>query len=118
MPLLPDRQAFTTTLLHHPADPFRLLVENGKDYAIYLLDPCGRFLRWHKSVEAVSGYSADEIAPLHPLDFFTGGEKEIVRDRIAEVFRTGRSEVEAHIVTKAGDRLPYYFNGVSAEIDG
>ena len=46
MPSQPERTSFTTTLLHHAADPFRLLVENVKDYAIYLLDPAGRIASW------------------------------------------------------------------------
>ncbi len=52
---------FTTTLLHHAADPFRLLVESVKDYAIYLLDPTGRIASWNTGAERIKGYTATEV---------------------------------------------------------
>ena len=58
------------------------------------------------------------MARLHPLDFFAGAENDLLRERMAGVFRTGWGEVEAHVATRDGRRLPYYFNGVREELDG
>ncbi len=35
--------------------------------AIYFYDDTGRFLRWNRNLELVSGYSAAEVAAMHPL---------------------------------------------------
>ena len=58
----------------------------------YLFDDQGRFLRWNKNLETVSGYSNEEIAHLSPLDFFGEPDKEIVANRIREVFLTGEDK--------------------------
>ena len=58
---------FTTTLLHLAADPFRLLVESVKDYAIYLLDPAGRIVSWNTGAERIRGHAAEEVLGL-PFD--------------------------------------------------
>ncbi|HTJ79093.1 MAG TPA: PAS domain S-box protein [Rariglobus sp.] len=84
----------------------------------YLYDRNGRFLRWNKNFETVSGYSAAEMAELHPIDFFNGADKERVASRIAEVFAKGESAIEASFVTKNGEEIPYYFTGKRISLDG
>ena len=37
------------------------MIENVKDYAIFMLDPEGRIVTWNKGAEAATGYSAEEI---------------------------------------------------------
>jgi PAS domain S-box-containing protein len=74
-------------------------------------DEEGRFLRWNKSFEAVSGYSADEIADMHPLEFFTGQDRSLIAARIQEVFETGSTTAEAEFVAKDGRKTPYLFTG-------
>jgi len=78
---------------------------------LYFYDEHGRFLRWNRNLETISGYSAGEIAQMHPLDFFPDREKESLTERIAEVFEHGESCIEASLVTKDGRTLPYFFTG-------
>ncbi len=79
---------------------------------LYLFDEQGRFLRWNKNFERVSGYSAAEMASLHPLDLFVGETKTRVAERIAETFTAGESSVEAELMAKDGTVTPHYFTGV------
>ena len=85
---------------------------------VYFYDDQGRFLRWNRNFEVVSGYSSEEIAQMHPLDFFSGAEKEPLRQRIAEVFAEGESSVEAAFLTKDGCVVPYFFTGRRVMFDG
>jgi PAS domain S-box-containing protein len=78
---------------------------------LYFYDTSGRFLRWNRNFETVSGYSGDEIARMHPLDFFAEDEKPRLEERIAEVFTLGESSVEADFLSKDGVRTPFYFTG-------
>jgi PAS domain S-box-containing protein len=78
---------------------------------LYFYDLQGRFLRWNRNFEKVSGYSAAEIARMHPLDFFRPDARARIRDRIAEVFESGESAVEAEFLSKDGSTTPYYFTG-------
>ncbi|MDH4099201.1 MAG: CHASE domain-containing protein, partial [Nitrospirota bacterium] len=77
----------------------------------YLIDKDGRFVRWNRKLEEVTEYSADEIARMHPLDFFEGATKSYIAARIEEVFRTGESFAEADLFTKSGKNIPFYLTG-------
>lgn len=78
---------------------------------LYFYDSQGRFLRWNRNFEVVSGYTGAEISTMHPLDFFLPEEKPMVGARVAEVFAAGGSTVEALFVSKGGERRPYFFTG-------
>ncbi len=84
----------------------------------YLMTAEGRFVRWNKNFETVSGYTAEELARLHPTDLFTGEEKELIRQRIGIVFAEGESDAEAHFTSKDGTRTPYYFTGRRVLLNG
>jgi PAS domain S-box-containing protein len=83
----------------------------------YFYDQTGKFLRWSKTLETVSGYSAKEIAQMKPLDFFEEEQKRYVAQSIQEVFQAGESGGETNFVSKNGKRTPYYFTGKRIEIE-
>ena len=85
---------------------------------IYFYDGHGRFLRWNRSFEVVSGYGADEIRRMHPLQFFAGADRRRVEERIAEVFARGEASVEAEFVAKDGSATPYFFTGRRVPLEG
>lgn len=85
---------------------------------LYLYDERRGFLRWNRSFAAVSGYSAEEIARLHPLDFFTGDDRRRVEEKIAAVFEDGESTVEAAFLSKGGRVTPYFFTGRRIVFEG
>jgi PAS domain S-box-containing protein len=84
----------------------------------YLYDREGRFLRHNRNFERVSGYTADEVASMHPLDFFDAEEKPLLEARIAEVFTVGEAMVEASFKAKDGRLTPYLFTGKKIVFDG
>lgn len=85
---------------------------------VYFYDDTGRFLRWNRNFEVVSGYSGAEIASMHPLDFFADDERALLASRIGAVFDRGEAWVEANIVAKDGTRTPYYFTGRRVSWEG
>ncbi len=84
----------------------------------YVFDDAGRFVRWNRRLEEVSGYSAAEIARMSPLDFIAEKDRQTVATRILEVFTAGRSEADGHFLTKGGEEIPYLFTGVRFQSDG
>jgi PAS domain S-box-containing protein len=84
----------------------------------YLFDSQGRFLRWNRNLEHVSGFSAEEVSKMHPLDFFRGQDKELIEQRIQEVFTKGHVTTEAQFTTKNGTAIPYLFSGERLVLDG
>ena len=84
----------------------------------YLFDIHGKIEKWNTNFEKVTEYSTEEIAKMHPLDFFKGKDQENVAERIMTVFEEGVSEVEAELFTKSGKKIPHYFTGYQFEIEG
>jgi PAS domain S-box-containing protein len=85
---------------------------------VYFYDRNGRFLRWNRNFALVSGYSDDEIATMHPLQFFGPRDRERVADRIVDVFERGEASVEAGFLTKSGRSIPYLFTGRQVALEG
>lgn len=85
----------------------------------YLIDGHGHFIHWNRGFEQVTGYTAEEIAGMRPLDFFgSAADRERVAACIEQVFSEGQSDVEAGFTGKDGHSTPYYFNGRRILIDG
>ena len=84
----------------------------------YLFNTQGQYLRWNKNLETVTGYTSDEIKKIHPLDFFNEKEKEMVKDKIANVFVIGEDYVEANFRAKDGHEIPYFFTGMVTNYEG
>lgn len=56
---------------------FRLLVEGGKDYAIFMLDPEGNIISWNTGAEKIKGYKSTEILGMPFSCFYTGEDRAI-----------------------------------------
>lgn len=85
----------------------------------YVFDDKGRFVRWNRNLEQVSGYTHEEVASSGPLDFLCSvDEKRQVEEAINAVLQGERRTLEADLVTKSGKHIPYYFTGVRIELNG
>ncbi|HEY0340469.1 MAG TPA: ATP-binding protein, partial [Steroidobacteraceae bacterium] len=85
---------------------------------LYLYDEHGRFLRWNRNFLAASGYTDEEVARMHPLDFFTGQDRERVSREILATFERGESCVEAAFTAKDGSTHDYFFTGKRIALGG
>jgi formate hydrogenlyase transcriptional activator len=84
----------------------------------YVYDEQGNFLKWNKKVEQLSGYSSEEIRNFNVLNFFEGSERDMVAERIHEVFEKGQSWAYAGVVTKNIGKIPFFLTGVKTNING
>ncbi len=91
---------------------------NSLPGVFYMYDEEGRFMRWNKNFETVTGYNEEEIRNIHPLDFFRGNEKELLRLKVEEVFQKGSAWVEAEFYNKNNQPIPYYFTGQAILVNG
>lgn len=89
---------------------------NSLPGVFYLYDKNGKFIRWNKNFERASGYTSEEVASMHPLDFLDN--KELALERIQSVFKNGMDELECGFVKKTGEVVPYYFNGALVSLEG
>ncbi len=84
----------------------------------YLIDEKGEHSRWNINLQGVSGYSAEEIAKMCPLDFFDETVKEEAARKIEEAFEKGRSTLEADFKIRSGKKIPFFFTGLRIPLDG
>ncbi|RXK57536.1 PAS domain S-box protein [Lacibacter luteus] len=83
----------------------------------YFFDYEGRFIRWNKQFEQVSGYSSAEIKKMTALDFFEGDDLVYMKKRVKDVLSNKTADAEAAFVTKSGKKIPYFFTGAAIEVN-
>ena len=59
------------TKLPETDERFRLLIENVKDYGIFILDPDGHIASWNLGAQRITGYAPDEIIGRHFSQLYT-----------------------------------------------
>ncbi|HEX9152714.1 MAG TPA: PAS domain S-box protein, partial [Flavobacterium sp.] len=84
----------------------------------YLYDDSGKFLKWNKNFEYVSGYSSKEINQMRPFEFYEETQKERIQERIKSVFDEKYSGIEVELYTKTKNKVPYYINSLAIEYEG
>jgi PAS domain S-box-containing protein len=78
----------------------------------YAFDERGQFFRWNDKLSEVTGYSDEEIASMHPAEFFPPEDRETIYEAIADVFENDTTvTIDAQFETKGGERIPYEFTG-------
>ena len=87
-------------------DPYRLIVESVRDYALILLDAEGNVTSWTPGAEAIKGYSAEEILGRHFSIFYPPEDRATRPARELELAASrGRFEEESWRVRKDGSRF-------------
>jgi len=84
----------------------------------YIFDADRKFLKWNKNFETVSGYTASELVQMPPVNFFADEDKGLVKRTVEEVFHKGSAELEARLLTKTGNKIPYFFTGQAINYEG
>ncbi|MGH9763903.1 MAG: PAS domain-containing sensor histidine kinase [Blastocatellia bacterium] len=88
-------------------EPFRLLVQSVRDYAIFMLDSEGYIATWNAGAESIKGYKAQEVIGKHfsifyPEEEVSAGQPDYELKIAAAV---GRFEDEGWRVRKDGSKF-------------
>ena len=94
------------------------LIINSLPGIFYLQDQTGKYLRWNRNFENITGYSGEEIRNMHPLDFFDKRNHEPMIAATRKVYKEGYNEIEMELLTKSGKRLLYHLNGKTVTYEG
>lgn len=99
----------------HPIEvekSYRSLIENIKDYAIFMLDKKGRVLSWDQGARKQLGYKRTEVIGKSFAMFFTNRDKRagVPRSDINIAVHKGRALDERQYVRKDGSK--YWSSGV------
>ena len=86
---------------------YQLLVEQVKDYALFVLDPAGRILSWNAGAERIKGYAPEDILGRHFSVFYTpeAVQRGWPQEELRLATREGRFEDEGWRLRKDGTRF-------------
>ena len=101
---LTDERQRADGALERSEEPFRLLVDQVKDYAIFMLDPAGNVVSWNSGAERLKGYRFEEIRGKHFSTFYTAPDVAARKpeEELEVALRDGRVEAEGWRVRKDG----------------
>jgi PAS domain S-box-containing protein len=85
----------------------RLLVENRKDYGIFMLDPQGTIINWNKGAELLTGYTSTEIVgkPFHLLHTLEEQQNNAPHELLKNTVLQHQIESEGWRIKKNGHRF-------------
>jgi PAS domain S-box-containing protein len=75
----------------------------------FVLDGSGRFQRWNRMLEDVTGFSSAEIRGKGLSDLTEDNDREKIRRGIEDAGKK-RTDIEVKLVTKRGRRIPHLLN--------
>jgi PAS domain S-box-containing protein len=88
-------------------EKYRMLLDEARDYAIFMLDPQGIVVSWNAGAERIKGYRGEQIIGHNFSCFFP--PEDIKRGRPEEILRmataSGRHEYQDMRVRKDGSRF-------------
>ncbi len=93
-------------------------VINGLPGIFYLYDSQGNLVRWNDNFQKILGYTEEDLRQRPATDFIAVEDRPTVAARMEQVYLEGQSETEAQLLTKDGTKIPYYFTGIRAMVDG
>lgn len=90
--------------LRQSEESFRLMVENVRDYAIFMLNETGHIMTWNEGAKRINGYSSTEIIGKHFSTFYTAEDLESKKPEreLKIAVQTGKYEEEGWRVRKDG----------------
>jgi two-component system, cell cycle sensor histidine kinase and response regulator CckA len=96
---------------------FRVLVEQVRDYAIFMVDPEGRHTTWNEGVRRLLGYEEPEFLGQHGSVLFTPEDRERGEDQreLRTAAEEGRASDDRWLVRRDGSR--FWATGITARIN-
>lgn len=83
----------------------------------YMADLQGNFVRVNSQFLDVTGYSKNELDGMNVLGLFDEQDSLLLKQKVQEVFKNGNAEAEIELLTKSGQKIPYYFTGRRTSIN-
>lgn len=91
---------------------------NGMPGVFYLVDRDGRFLRWNRNLEKVTGYHSATLSEMRAMELFAEQDRPAVQEATYRTLKLGENQQELWLRSRDGRRIPFLMTGVRIEVDG
>ena len=87
---------------------------------LYVYDQDGLLVRWNRMHSELTGYTDQELASMHLMDWYRDDPVAQVKiaKAIERVLENGIGTEEADLQAKDGRRIPFFFTAVRLELEG
>lgn len=82
---------------------------NNLPNMFFMYDAENNLIRWNNRFVQSTGYNEQEIVYMDPVDFFPEDQKQVMKEKVTQVFEEGQASIEATLLTKQGKKIPYLF---------
>jgi len=102
--------------LRQAEERHRLIVENARDYAIFMTDSLGRVLTWNTGAERIFGYSEQEILGQDAALLFTPEDRAAgeAAKELATAVSEGRASDDRWQMRRGGER--FFASGITTSL--
>jgi PAS domain S-box-containing protein len=90
---------------------------NSSPGLLFVFGEGGNITQWNSNAENVTGYSASEIAKMNIIDFVAEEDTKTVAEAAQEALTKGQASVEINILSKPGNKIPFYITGRRTKIE-
>lgn len=77
----------------------------------YVFNKEGKYHLWNNNLITITGYSVEELLQTHPLLLIADIDRDLVAEKIKSVFINGHDTIEALLLLKNNQEIPYLFSG-------
>ncbi len=110
-----DAQRATAALAREKT--FSDTVINSIPGTFQVLDQQGRFVRWNRNAEEISGLSREQILHATGIDLIAPDDRPMALHALEELYAHGHSSIETNVLTPQGP-VPYLLTGLRMDLDG
>lgn len=93
-------------------DDLRNIMDTVPDF-LFTLDHRKQLIKWNKRAVEATGYTPQELFHKPALDFVPKEEQDRTAAAIRQAFTEGYAELDGHLLTKEGRRIPYHWTGAA-----
>jgi len=93
------------------------LLDNLPEIFYLFTYPENRLMLSNKQVETLLGFNAEEIHGRHVTEWFAPEYRDAILKAIDEVMEKGKNSIEAPLLTKDGQQIPFFLTGAKFEVN-
>jgi PAS domain S-box-containing protein len=92
---------------------------NSLPGVFYMFNKEGKYIRWNKNLLEITGLTDEQmLSTANPVNFVPEEQRALFAEKIANVFESGKDQVEGDLLVKDNQKISFYFTGIFIKYNG